>query len=294
MEAYHPDRTDNEVVRLDLAGSGFLRLLRALRVVLLQDSVILRQRFASHPLWTDPLFNSEEYRRFAARVEDSLVDVVTPDELTMQKYWPAHDAVAKLRHEAAISEIKTSARESVSEIVRSITDRLDTMERSSAAASFTPSIPPPAPPAPVWAQQGTTGVWVGSTASIRPSTAGSGSIQVPLSELAGHSSASTMQADVGPIFPVRPPNSKEPVVTSRTRADHVNSVYQSSTSPVVLDPQASPKKYRLIARDRLFISLYGIFLGSSVERFLTLIQSFHHLPLATLYRYGYYFIFDLQ
>src|SRR5438046_3193472 len=99
----------------------------------------------------------------------------------MQKYWPAHDAVAKLRHEAAISEIKTSARESVSEIVQSITDRLDKMERSMAAASFTPSIPPLVPPpAPIWVQQGTTGVWIGSTASIRPSTAGSaGSIQVP-------------------------------------------------------------------------------------------------------------------
>jgi len=43
MEAYHPDRTDNEVVRLDLAGSGFLRLLRTLRVIPLQDSVVLRQ-----------------------------------------------------------------------------------------------------------------------------------------------------------------------------------------------------------------------------------------------------------
>jgi hypothetical protein len=73
-----PDCTDNEVVRLDLAGSGFLRLLRALRVVLLQDSVILRQRFPLHPLWVDPLFDSEEYRRFAARVEASLVDVVNP------------------------------------------------------------------------------------------------------------------------------------------------------------------------------------------------------------------------
>jgi hypothetical protein len=31
MEAYHPDRTDNEVVRLDLAGSGFRGLLRELR-----------------------------------------------------------------------------------------------------------------------------------------------------------------------------------------------------------------------------------------------------------------------
>ena len=29
MEACHPDRTDNEVVRLGLAGSVFLRLLRA-------------------------------------------------------------------------------------------------------------------------------------------------------------------------------------------------------------------------------------------------------------------------
>ena len=35
MEAYHPNRDDNEVIRLDLTGSGFLRLLRVLRVVLL-------------------------------------------------------------------------------------------------------------------------------------------------------------------------------------------------------------------------------------------------------------------
>ena len=41
MEAYHPDRQDNEVVRYDLAGCGFLRLLRVLQEVLLQDSVIL-------------------------------------------------------------------------------------------------------------------------------------------------------------------------------------------------------------------------------------------------------------
>jgi hypothetical protein len=50
MEAYHPDRSDNEVVRHDLTESGFLRLLRTLRVVLLQDSVILRQKFPLHLL----------------------------------------------------------------------------------------------------------------------------------------------------------------------------------------------------------------------------------------------------
>jgi len=35
MEAYHLGRADNEVVRLNLAGLGFLRLLCALRVILL-------------------------------------------------------------------------------------------------------------------------------------------------------------------------------------------------------------------------------------------------------------------
>jgi len=106
MEAYHPDRDDNEVVRLDLAGTGFLRLLRVLRVVLLHDSVVLRKQFPLHPIWKDPLFNCEEYLKFAERVESSLANVVTPDELIMQKYRPAHEAVAKLRHEATTSEIR--------------------------------------------------------------------------------------------------------------------------------------------------------------------------------------------
>src|SRR6266480_7155834 len=42
MEAYHPDRQDNKVVRCDLTGSGFLRLLHVLQEVLLQDLVVLR------------------------------------------------------------------------------------------------------------------------------------------------------------------------------------------------------------------------------------------------------------
>ena len=35
METYHLERADNKVVWLNLAGLGFLRLLRALRVILL-------------------------------------------------------------------------------------------------------------------------------------------------------------------------------------------------------------------------------------------------------------------
>jgi len=137
MEAYDPDSPDNEVVRLDLAGSGFLRLLRTLRVILLQDSVILRRKFPRHPLWREPIFNSVEYQAFAARVESSLEDAVTPAELTMQKYLPAQEAVAKqrddaaiARHDAAIVAI-SEVKDSVSEIkdlrseIRSISQRLD-------------------------------------------------------------------------------------------------------------------------------------------------------------------------
>ena len=92
-----PTGPNNEVVRLDIAGSGF------------QDAVVLRTQFPHHPLWNDPLFSSQEYRRFAARAERALADVVTPDELTMQKYWPAQEAVAKLRHKASMAAIETSA-----------------------------------------------------------------------------------------------------------------------------------------------------------------------------------------
>ena len=131
METYHLERADNKVIRLNLTGSGFLRLLHALRVILLQDSVILRERFPLHPLWKDSLFGCEEYQRFAARGESSLASVVTPDEIIMRKYWPAYKAVAKLRHEAAISEIK-----GVQLRVQTILERLSEIERS--LALFTP------------------------------------------------------------------------------------------------------------------------------------------------------------
>src|SRR5277367_5427828 len=96
-----------------------------------------------------------------------------PEELTMQKYWPTQEAVAKLRHEAAMSEIKKAAEivRSNSEVVRSISDRLDKMERSSVST----------PPAPVWVP----GFWIEPAASVRPSR----SIPVPFSEAAASSPA---------------------------------------------------------------------------------------------------------
>ena len=142
MEAYRFGKADNEVVWLDLAGSGFLRLLCALWVVLLQDLVVLRKEFPRYSLWKDPLFDGEEYRRFAGQVEDLLANVVTPDELKMQQFWPAHEAVAKLRYEAVTLEIR-----SVWSDVQLMLERLDEAERSS---SILTSASTSLPMAPIW------------------------------------------------------------------------------------------------------------------------------------------------
>ena len=106
IEAYYLGRADNKVIWLNLIGSGFLRLLYTLRVILLQNLVILRKQFPLYPLQKDPLFGCEEYQRFAMWVKSSLANIVTLDKLIMRKYQPAYKAVAKLRHKAIIFKIK--------------------------------------------------------------------------------------------------------------------------------------------------------------------------------------------
>jgi hypothetical protein len=147
------------------------------------------------------------------------------------------------------------------------------MERSS-AASFTPPIPPPplAPPlAPVWVQQGTTGVWIGS-------------IQVPFLELAassrsqphmGHPPSSTTQADVSTansgqsftsvLLPPLCQNRLLQIVQGLTTL-----VVFLSDSPIVLNPQASPRKYKLLRGSNSVHHLwtewvFGLGGGPSVE-----------------------------
>ena len=50
IKTYHPDWANNEVIQLNFAGSEFLHLLCMLRVILLQDLVILHKQFPLHSL----------------------------------------------------------------------------------------------------------------------------------------------------------------------------------------------------------------------------------------------------
>ena len=60
-----------------------------------------------------------------------LANIVMPDKLIMQKYWPAHKTVAKLRYKTAILKIK-----GVQLNIQTILKCLSEMERLS--ASFAP------------------------------------------------------------------------------------------------------------------------------------------------------------
>jgi hypothetical protein len=70
------------------AAQGFLRLLE-LRVVLLQDLVVMRRKFPTHPLWADPVFAPDDYQMFTKDVELSLLEIEEPEEIQIRKTLPA-------------------------------------------------------------------------------------------------------------------------------------------------------------------------------------------------------------
>ena len=84
METYHLDRANNKVIQLDLIGLGFLGLFCILKVILLQDLIILYKQFLLYPLQKDPLFSCKEYQRFAIQVKSLLNNIVMLDKLIMK------------------------------------------------------------------------------------------------------------------------------------------------------------------------------------------------------------------
>ena len=249
MEAYDPDRDDNEVVRHDLAGTGFLRLLRVLRVILLQDSVILRKQFPLHPLWKDSLFNCPEYLKFAARMEDSLANVVTPAELTMQQILPAQEAVAKLRHAGVISSL-----ERVESRMEELTERVGQMERSTAASVQ-----------PISVQQVGMGVWIGpgvvSAAHPNPQPP-------PAAAAATATTAAAAAAALPTSTPASAPASG-PTPASGP-ASGPASALAAPQGPFILDPQAPPAPYKMLRGSNSVFQLWvewtmGLSGGPSIE-----------------------------
>ncbi len=61
-----------------LSGRGFLNLIKYLRTVFLQDSVLLRDRYPDHPNFAHILFQHPLYARFAAEIKTAYENPVIP------------------------------------------------------------------------------------------------------------------------------------------------------------------------------------------------------------------------
>ncbi|EDN08097.1 predicted protein [Histoplasma mississippiense (nom. inval.)] len=69
----------------DLAAQRFLRLLKQLHTVILQNSVFLQRQFPDHPLWSDALFVREDYQKYTLQIVQTLETAVEPQKIQIQR-----------------------------------------------------------------------------------------------------------------------------------------------------------------------------------------------------------------
>ena len=72
----------------DIATNQFVKLLQFLRIVFLQDSVFLRQKYPRHPLFDHSLFNMPEYGVFAEAVLANSVEKATDQNTLIRTALP--------------------------------------------------------------------------------------------------------------------------------------------------------------------------------------------------------------
>src|SRR5436305_6260776 len=176
----------------------------------------------------------------------------------MQQFWLAHEAVAKLRHEAVTSEIR-----SVRSDVQLMLERLDEAERSSSALTSSPM-------APIWIQQGQTGIWIGPTdPAVHPPTAATGA-PVPQPDPGTRTPAfgtgvEVRSASVSPAPAPAPAPASVPF-----QAPPVRPARSALPGQIVLDPQAPPSAYRMLRGSDSVFQLWtewtlGLAGGPSIE-----------------------------
>jgi hypothetical protein len=74
-----------------ISGQAFLRLLVELRIIILQDAVLLKDDFPDHPLFLHEIFQSPEYKAFADESLAAINASVPPAEIEMRRIMPFVD-----------------------------------------------------------------------------------------------------------------------------------------------------------------------------------------------------------
>ncbi|RKK06602.1 hypothetical protein BFJ65_g18500 [Fusarium oxysporum f. sp. cepae] len=86
----------------DLAADGFLKLMRRLRIVLLQDLAVLQPRYPSLPFFAYAPFNGSEWDEFAVAVRSDAAGATEPLSLLVQRALPELSGVLESTREALL------------------------------------------------------------------------------------------------------------------------------------------------------------------------------------------------
>jgi hypothetical protein len=140
----------------DLAGDGFLKLMRRLRTVLLQDLAVLQPRYPSLPFFAHPPFYGPDWDEFALAVQSDAA-VSEPQSLLLQHALPELSSVLQSTREAVLHNSNRLANRLESKLesrLESLQGCLNALLQGQAPITFTgyfgtPHGPAPAPaPAP--------------------------------------------------------------------------------------------------------------------------------------------------
>lgn len=79
---------ENNEIQSDMAGVGFLRMMLYLRRVILQDAVVLMDKFPDLPIWRHQVFSSPEFLQFRSAAARTLATVTSPFDIQLRAVVP--------------------------------------------------------------------------------------------------------------------------------------------------------------------------------------------------------------
>ncbi|KAG2216357.1 hypothetical protein INT45_001609 [Circinella minor] len=79
--------SENDAER-SISAQGFLRLMKTMRVVILQDAAVLREQHPTHPMFNHPIFQGQDFLSFAAASAHAVRTTPTPSHIQIQDVIP--------------------------------------------------------------------------------------------------------------------------------------------------------------------------------------------------------------
>jgi hypothetical protein len=120
----------------DLAADGFLKLMRRLRIVLLQDLAVLQPRYPALPFFSHPPFYGPAWDEFALAVQSDAAVGVEPPSLLLQRALPELSGVLESSRAALLQNSQRLANRLESRL-QGIQDSIDALFQGRMPVTFT-------------------------------------------------------------------------------------------------------------------------------------------------------------